>query len=384
MVRFLPLLLLAACTPSDDDTGGDTAVEAGCRAGAPRVDATRYAVVSHPYGAAGRASNAWEVLAFGPDGTWSVLDQSFEMGRGNLGPVAFTPDGSLGMAVQDDGTLGVFTLDEAGVPTVVEAGWSADDALYASQVVFAPSGERAWVLDGNWPDNGGGIFEVAIDCTTGAPSLVGRVASSKLASHLFLHDDGTWTLIADGVLDSEAGEAWRLDPAGPSILGSAPLFDYDDAITGGAAMTGEWLLVGDNSAFSGVDNRVAIARRSGDGIEAIQAIAPLEDPIAIAAHGDTALVASGFGDALYVLHRDPSDAATPWSSQGELTYEGAAPQLPAAVVAIDAPDGSAWMLTAELSGVRTTISDGTTVVDRGLFDLGAGQDRIVGTLGIQP
>ena len=42
----------------------------------------------------------------------------FSMGRATMGRVRFTPDGELGFAVQEDGSVGVFSLSASGEPAV--------------------------------------------------------------------------------------------------------------------------------------------------------------------------------------------------------------------------------------------------------------------------
>ena len=82
--------------------------------------------------------------------------------------MAFTPDGSLGFAAQEDGSLGILAIDEANGLSVVEAAFSGD--FYASRVVPDPTGEILWIVDPNWVDNGGGIYRAEIDCETGSLS----------------------------------------------------------------------------------------------------------------------------------------------------------------------------------------------------------------------
>src|SRR5262245_21721417 len=304
--RLLLVGLVAACggggSGDDDDQGGvdaaaaDAAVDApgGCPRVAGPEDGPRFVVVAHPYDAAGGQASEWEVLELSAGGalTRPSPRRTFTMGRAPTGEIAFTPDGEVGLVAQEDGTVGVFTLDAGGVPQVVEAGFAA--GFYASRVVVDPGGERAFVLDGNWRENGGGIYEVAIGCD-GHLSARGRLASAKLAGQLALATSDRAVLAATDVLTSTAGDdvhllAWS---ATPSVVDGVDAFGDDEAIVGGAALTsdGGAFLVGDTSQFSGVPNRVAVVGVEAAGLTAITVLSPVEDPQAIEASpfGDVAV-----------------------------------------------------------------------------------------------
>lgn len=366
-MRITALLLLVACTgdpadsktrtgspgggtpeTGDPDTGDpdDDAPVDGCRATPLADGAPRLVAISHPYTDSGAQSDAWELLTL-EDDALSSAGITFEMGRGGGGPVVWAPDGSLGVAVQDDGTLGVFT--SAG--EVVETGWSAD--TYADDVVFDPSGETLWLIDGNWVENGGGVYEIAVDCDTGALSLVGLIVESKLGSHL-LGD----VLIADAsaqTLDLETG-----------ALGTAvPLFGYDDPIVGGAARRGDTLYIGDNSLFASDDNRVVVL--SADGPLTVTAELEIEDPYAIAAVSEGAIVASGFGDAIVAMGPD-----------GALLDSVSSP-LPGAISL--GPDELA--LIAEVDGLRALRLQDGALVDVSYFAT-TGVADMIGSVGVQP
>lgn len=407
------LLLLAcslfACTPDDtgaqrlgqpgDDTAetgiGDTADSAdtgdtgdvpveGCRADPGDADRDRAVVVSFPYNKQGRAASAWEVLSLqASTGALSRPGTTFEMGRGYSGVVAFSPDGSLGIAPQDDGTVGIFTLDDKRVPTVVEAAWAggAED-FYVSGAVFDPSGERAWLIDGNWENNGGGLYEVAFDCETGAPTLVRKTLASKLAVALFPMGD-TAVLVAAGADGQEGGDAWLLSgwPDAPVVVVKATLFDYEDAILASAALVGETLLVGDNSSFSGTDNRVAAALVGAGSLSASSKTTELLDPYAIAASpfGDAALVSSGFGDDLYVL----SVAEGEVTASTKLPASGVA--LPGSSVVIERGELAGTVLVVENVAIRTVRFDGAGgASDDGVLAFGEEYTDIPGAIGVQP
>ena len=83
-------------------------------------------------------------------------------------------------AAIEDGSVAVFTGDGE----VIEP--SFDGGFYAGRVVPDPTGEGFWVLDGNWQNNGGGVYWLPIDCETGEPSAATRVvpATSPCTSTL--------------------------------------------------------------------------------------------------------------------------------------------------------------------------------------------------------
>src|SRR5262249_59456060 len=83
--------------------------------------------------------------------------------------------------------------------------------------------------------------------------------------------------------------------------------------------------------------------------------------------GDVVLVASGFGNAFFVIDRD----ATGFKKRGEVTYTGPKPELPGGAVMIDVGALRGLVLVAETSGVRRVAfhADGS-VVDLGKFAVG--------------
>lgn len=260
---LLGLILLCACgdgsaDPRDGGADGHAAVDGGadadpgCARTPAAADRARYLVVSHPFAEGGGSSNRWEVLSLSTAGAIATTGTTFEMGRGNEGRIAFTPDGAIGVAAQDDGTLGIFAIDEAGAVTVIEPGWNAAGAFYAASVVMAPDGARVYVLDSQWRDNGGGIYPVALDCD-GAPSLEGRTVAGKLPYELVLSGDRALVAAAD-VLDSAAGhDAHLLAWPEPAVIAGADAFAEDMQIVSAAAVTadGDYFLIGDTAPSRG-------------------------------------------------------------------------------------------------------------------------------------
>lgn len=341
MRTLLPLLALSACQPKSPDDSAppeDSAPEPLCREGRPAAG-PKVVAVSHPYDASGNQASAWEILHLDGDDL-SAPGLRFQMGRGQGGPIAWAPDGSLGVAVQDDGTLGIFTRSGE----VISAAWSG--GIYATHASFDALGERLTVVDGNWANNGGGIYEVAIDCESGAPTLLGKIVESRLGSWLF--DD---IYVADAALVP-------FDRASGALGTPTPLFDYEDAIVGGADRRGELVYVGDYSAFSGTSNRVAIARVDADGIARAGEVL-VRDPYAIVAVQGGAVVSSGFADEIVAIN-----------AEGEL--DTLSSELPGAAAL--GPDDR--VLIAEVSRVRVVRLEDGALVDVGDF----GRDPVSWTL----
>ncbi len=389
------ILAFAACggghATSDAPNGGDSHAvdgatgDAGCGRVAAPVDRVRRVVISHPYDAASDEANAWEVLDLSTAGVLTRPNRTFTMGRATDGVMAFTPDGEIGVVAQEDGSLGVVQLASDGTPTVIAAAFTG--SFYATGVAMAPSGDRVYVLDGNTRDNGGGIYAVDIACD-GSVTDAGLVAAAKLPGGLaFVPGSDRAVVAASDFLTSTAGDSAHLVTLGatPTWIGGANAFGDAMAIIGGTTLTADagHFLIGDNSQFSGIPNRVAVVSVSADAVAAVTVIANVGDPEAIVASpfGDVALVSDGFGNAFHVL--DVGGAG--WELRGDVTYVGAAPQLPAGAVEITAGMLAGTALVAENLGVRiATFGRDGSVTDHGAFALGSGTENITGAIGVTP
>src|SRR5258706_9757707 len=109
-MRKLLAVAVAACSSSHGaapdaalDVIAQPADAMTCERTAPTGDHAHHVVVSHPYDAASAQANDWEVLELSATGVFSRPNHHFTMGRANIGEIAFTPDGKVGIAVQDDG-----------------------------------------------------------------------------------------------------------------------------------------------------------------------------------------------------------------------------------------------------------------------------------------
>jgi hypothetical protein len=348
------------------------------------ADGPRSVVVAHPFASSGAQADAWALLTLSAAGELGRPGTTFTMGRANYGRVAFTPDGELGFAAQEDGSLGVFRVSSTEVE-VLHAAY--DGSFYAHDVLVSPEGDHLLVLDVNFPNNGGGLYRVDIGCDG---SLVdrGKITESRLAYAGAWLDGDLVLAVRDLPGAPAAHPVARVGWPAPALLSSSIAFPDDDAITAGFAATrnGAHLLLGDNSGFASVPNRVAVVKTTG-GLGAVQMLPNIEDPFAIATSpaNDAAIVISGFGDAIFVLDYDPSNASGPFSVRGELGYVGAGPQLPGSVAPIERGTLDGLVLVSELSGVRRVrFGANANVTDLGLFDLGDGLENIVGAIGVAP
>jgi hypothetical protein len=388
MRRVFLVAVLAACGGSGNSTGdsGTTPVEDGpgttCVRDPAPADRTRRVVISHPYSADSMKANEWEVLDLSMTGELSRPARMFTMGRAFVGEVAFTPDGKIGIAPQEDGTLGIFKLDDAGVPTVLHTNFKG--SFYAARVVVAPTG-AIYVLDTQWRNNGGGIYELAIDCNDNVMDK-GLVAASKLPAALAFTTGNHQVLAAVDIGDSAMGaDVHMVSLGGPTVIASADAFADDMQIVGGATLTndGSAFLVGDTSSFGTQPNRIAVVPITGMQLGTPYMIPMIEDPIVLLASpfADKVLVVSGFGDAIFQVAKTGST----WAAAGELTYQGVKPQLPGGAVMVERGALRGLVLVAENEGVRRVeMFAAGTITDRGLFSLGSGLVNTTGAIGVTP
>jgi len=368
---------------SSASTGGGGA--SGCHAELGPADADRLVVVGHPYDAMGNAAQSYEVLTLKQDETLAQTGTKFDMGRPADAPIVFTPDGTLGFAVEDDGTIGEFRVEDDGSITVLETSYKG--SFYADRLVVAAAGGTLFVIDPDFPDSGGGIYEVLVGCD-GKLTDRGRLFPTKNARG-FAFDPATGDMLigARQALGS-TGIAHAHRVHANALQASVDVFGDDDAILSWMTLThgAKHLLLGDNSAFASSPNRVGAVPLTSDGFGAPQILTGIEDPYAIAASpfDDAVIVVSGFGDAIFVLDYDPS-AAAPLSLRGELPYVAGSPQVPGALTMIERGKLSGRVLVADVRGVFVVqFAPSATVTDQGVFDLGGGTENVVAGIGAQP
>jgi hypothetical protein len=299
------------------------------------------------------------------------------MGRNTDGAIVFSSDGHVGVVVQADGSLGLFTLAEDGAVTVV-ASHLGLGTFYAKDVAIDQVDGTLWVVDGNWPNNGGGVYRVPMDCHTLALGQPRRVVKSKLAVALILDAAGPDILVAPAVEGSTSGDDIHLLELDPVIhIGSGPSLD-DKAIRSGVARTGQWLLVTDNSAFSGIPHRVAVSELYDDHVRPHKTF-NIENPfdITVSPFGNAALVSSGIRNAVIRLAFD----GTEWSKKERVSR----PRLPGRLVTLTRPPLMGRVLVAENLGVRQLqFEPDGSVSEVDYLDFGNSEVHVVGGIGVQP
>ena len=109
----------------------------------------------------------------------------------------------------------------------------------------------------------------------------------------------------------------------------------------------------------------------------------IEDPLAMYAHpfAEKVLVVSGFGNAMFTLTK----TAGMYAASGQVTYQGAKPQLPGGAVMIERGTLKGLVLVGENLGVRRVeMYAAGTIVDRGMYSLGSGLVNTTGAIGVTP
>ena len=367
----------------------DDAKPAGCPRMAAAADRARKVVVSHPFGADGGKTTAYEVVDLAADGTLShpSTPVTFAMGTALSAPIVFTPDGEVGLVAQDDGSVGVFRLPAGGAaPVVVHAAFKG--AFSAGGVVLAPDGARAWILDPNTEKNGGGVFEVAIHCD-GTLAELGRVVPGGGATAMaLLPGSATMALVAaQKAFDSPATNDLHLVDlgAGKRVSSTTPFGDLDPIVSSIAVMAdGKYALVADDGPIVG--SRVAVV-----------GLVPMLAPVAILQTPfPAAVVASPFGNAaivmnddstdqIHVLSYDPSKPAAPFVITGELAYKFGKPQIPVTASVIDRGALKGSVFIGENTAVRKVVfMPNGTVVDGAKLSFAGGLETVIGVVGVQP
>jgi DNA-binding beta-propeller fold protein YncE len=366
-----------------------------CSRPTPPDDYTRKVVLSHPFDVKGNPANTYDVYELSSTGTVTTPPArvSFTMGVAAMGQIVFTPDGQIGFVAQDDGTIGEFKFDSTGAPVVLNANYKA--GFYASKVVVDPDGQRLYVLDEDWANNGGGVYSLAIGCD-GTLTSEGMIFPSKLAYAMTFMPawPGETFLFAQNVLSSVAGANAQLLGWGPPpvLLGSAAAFPDDEAIVSDARVTpdGRWALITDNSSFGSSPNRVAVVELQAHAVVPTEIVSPFNDPAQVvpSPYGDAAIVIESQGNGIQILSYDASKPSTPFSLKGPVTYSGAKPQLPTVAIAMDRGTLRGRVLISELEGIRQVrFETGGAVTDLGLTSLTTfltGYESITGAMGVQP
>ena len=344
-------------------------------------------VVSHPFDSDGETSNLYEVLTLSEQGQLTSV-ASFEMERARQAPIVFTPDGRVGMAVQEGGSIGVFRLDERGRPTVAHKSFRG--SFFASSLVMHPCGDRVWVLDTQWDVHGGGIYELRIRAD-GSLEETGCLVRAKLPYALIARPDSQCEVLvaAYGLLGApDQASLHIVDLEGePRLVASSNLFGNTEAIISTMALTadGRYALIADHNQFGGIPNRIAVVALTAAPPRVVQAFTPVPDPAALLASpwGGPVLAVSAMGNAIYVLDYDPANEIAPFSWRGELPYHGQGPDLPSTAACVTRGPMAGRVVIGECQGLRQLafVRSAEGVIDHGLHSLDA---TGVGALGLCP
>lgn len=399
LIATLGGTLLFACT--GDGTNSDTGIADdtpgaqvnGCRSTPAEANRDRRVLVQTPYSADMSQSDVWRALTLTADGTLRDDNESHTLGRAIGGTMVFTPDGSLGFVAQEDGSIGHVEISSEGTIRVLDPGFSGD--FYATQLVADPTGEVLWIVDQNWPENGGGIYQADIDCTTGALSAPTRVLESQNAADLLLLPGGSESerpalIFGRAVPGTSAGAdvAWVDILSTGDASADASAFGDNEAIQSDATLIQDsrYALVGDYSAFASVPNRVAVIEVGDASLEAVQVLPDLLDPVVLVASpwDDQVLAISGYGNGYFQLLPTGNDS-TPFENAGEPTYTGTKPQLPAAAAVVSSGSLKGRVLITENEGIRQVqLGQGGTFEDLELVSIGDSFEGIVGAIGVAP
>ena len=379
-MRLVPLLLLFACNGSTEpDETGDPAPDT-CHGDPGDADRVRKLVHATPFDDSGAQSGGYQVCSVDPADPGLVCDPAdrFEMGRAFMTEIVFSPDGVLGAVAQDDGTVGLFSL-QGDTVQVVHADFGAGlGSFYATQVVWDEDGEALWVVDGNWRENGGGLYKLSVDCD-GTLTDLGLVVAAKQPMGLTIDGDRAFVAARD-LGDSADGDNAHLIALDGSNLASGPAFPDDEASVAHAVWTDDraFALVSDNSMFSGLPNRVSVVA-TGEASVGEGVVVDVPDPVWMtpSTFDDGVLISSGFENDLVWLPRNADSWGTP-NVIASSPLAGAHARLTRGV-------GSGLVVVAENTGVHFLRFDGAGGLDDlGTDSTGTTTGSVVGAIGMQP
>lgn len=384
----------ADTTPADttpaDTTPADT--DAGPKPTCITLPAqhTRHLVMARPYDVEGDGASVWEVYPIGANAALGPRVTSIDLGPGGravYGKVRFTPDGALGLIAHDRGEVSVIAIGPSGevaVPTP-----PTDFGPYVSSIEL--SGDDVFLVDGNWANNGGGIYHTKLACD-GTLSPPTRLYPTKLANALALVPGPSGLdhlVMAREAVDNTTGSLHHVRKVANTWTraGGVDLFADPDVNLSAMALTrdGRFALVGDNSEFTDAPNRVGVA--SLDPLALRQVVTPLNDPFDLVASpfDDAVLVVLGYANRVNVLRYSP-DAATPFTNAGSPAYATQVPQLPGDAVLVGG-EHAGTVYVVENTAIRVFRFNGDgTVTDLGRQLMGDPEDYrgIPGAIGVQP
>ena len=343
----------------------------------------RFVVVSKPYRPGAERAPDYEVWTLSQNEDIAPTETLFSMSRTFKGEIAFRVDGSIGAVAQDDGSLGVFKIDDQGNVDVTHSSYVGE--FEANSVSFDPNHpDRLIVMDGRWDEFGGGLYEVMLDCegTIVSESLI---VTSKLATDMTWMDREHLLLSATSALDSgEPHDLHVLDWQPQNVSRRSSSFNFDGELVKKSfvAFTSnkKHLLVAENSGLTSRPHRIAVYEWTEGTMLFKQLIESIEDPhdALISPFDDSALVISGFGDSIYRLEYD-ENSETPFGPPTTVS----SPPLPGHGVMIKDGLSEGLVLVAENVGIRMLKFNEGSVIDLGAVTR-SGIEHIIGAIGVQP
>jgi DNA-binding beta-propeller fold protein YncE len=380
-------------TGGDASAAADTGADPACPRTSNTTDRVRKVIVSHPNDANADKAKDYEILELGLDGNLTRNGPRFSMGRNFDAPIVFSPDGVIGVAVQDDdGTLGIFRFDPgATAPVVVDPGFGKG-LFYADWIAFSPDGSRVFVADINRTASGG-VHEVAIGCD-GTPTYEGHVLTAPGSGALaFVPGTSRALVMAASAQGVPAGnDALLVDltaGATPSVAASVSLFGDDELDPHGIGITpdAKLALVPDgNEAFG--THRLGVLSLDQGAVQKVT-VADLESPsgIVVSPYGNAALVTAAGGpsvDGLIGVKIDPKSSTSPVTITGKIAATPK-PQLPTGPVLIQTGALRGLVLVSEVDGIRRVrFEPDGSLTDLGLYVLQGGLEASPGSVGVQP
>lgn len=373
--------------PTDVEPTDDEDAPASCHTEPRNPDRERVVLYNHPYNADADKAYTWVARTLRDDDTLGPELGRVESGRAYSGEVVFTPDGDIALTTFEDGSIGSFSLDGPGIAAVDV---QLTDA-YASGIVLAADGTHGWVIDGNWPNNGGGLYAIELLCdgrftVAAAPTVPGKLIER---GRLVPGRRDRMVFAGGGYADAAPDDdLFLVDAETGALLDSLNLFEGEDPpIVSGFTVTPDGLhvVVGDISEFSDIGARYAVASITGDRLAVVNEVRG-GDPVAIGAtpFGDGVVILDGYANSLAFHPYDP--AADPPVGRGVIPrWVGRAPELPSALSFVTRGAQKGRLVVAENSGVRLFRADGAgALVDLGRTTTGSGFEGIVGIVGVQP
>lgn len=393
---------MAQVEPDMSEDMGTTPMPNKCRT-TPDQDGDRAVIISRPYDANGGQQDSYELLMLSTQGILTETGERFDMGRSSSGVIQFTPDGKIGVVRQEDGSLGIFSVD-AGTRTVsvidpafkgLQAKIDPSQERYFSTVSMAPDGSGIFVTNASWRNVGGSVWFIPLDCSTGFPGQEVQIAESKLARHLdtLPNDNATLVVASHDILTTMTkNDAHLVDistPTTPSLIGSGRVFMDDDAIimAMGISHDSKYVLLADsNISSSANNNRVGVFEVGAQTLTAVQTVGNVFDPasIQVSPYNNAAIVTSFEGNQIIKLDYDPTQTTAPFIKNGTVSTTTST-LLPSDTVMLNRGTLRGAVLVVENTGIRTLqFTSSGQVTEVANYAFGEGIDAIVGAIGVQP